>query len=113
MSFLILRVIPGGIILLLMLLFFFATIDYPFHHSQGLMVNLSNASKGDPLPNSRIETRILNDLPKILFPTNLTVIDRNDFQFLINNDVCGFSTVNIVILIHSAIQNRKARDIIR
>ena len=48
-----------------------------------------------------------------LFTRNLTLINITNFQFIINNDICNMTTISLVVIIHSAPQNIKARDIIR
>ena len=48
-----------------------------------------------------------------LYTRNLTLINMTNFKFLINNDVCNVTPIAIVTIVHSAVENKKARDIIR
>ena len=48
-----------------------------------------------------------------LYTRNLTLINITNFKFLINNDICNVSPVAIVTIVHSAVENKAARDIIR
>ena len=50
---------------------------------------------------------------KDLFKLNFTLINITDFHFTINNDICNTSSLTLVVLVHSATQNKEARDIIR
>ena len=48
-----------------------------------------------------------------LYRRNFTLIDIRDFGFLINNNICNVSRVGIVTIVHTALENKDARDIIR
>ena len=50
---------------------------------------------------------------KDLYTRNLTLINMTNFKFLINNDICNVTPIAIVTIVHTAAQNKKARDIIR
>ena len=50
-----------------------------------------------PIPNAK--------LPPNLHPNNLTVINLEEFQFLLNKDHCTSSPVTFLFLIHSAPAN--------
>ena len=50
---------------------------------------------------------------KELYTSNLTLINMSNFKFLINNDVCNVTPIEIVTVVHTATENKKARDIIR
>ena len=54
----------------------------------------------------------LNSVDKKLID-NLTLIDIKNFNFTINNNVCGNSHVDIITIVHSYIGNQEARHIIR
>ena len=58
-----------------------------------------------PIPNAK--------LPPNLHPNNLTVINLEEFQFLLNKDHCASSPVTFLFLIHSAPANWMAREAIR
>ena len=40
----------------------------------------------------------------------MTVVNITNFQFLINNDICGTGPVSFVFTVHSAVGNRERRD---
>ena len=44
---------------------------------------------------------------------NMTLINITNFKFLINNNICDVSNINIVTIIYSSAQNAEARDNIR
>merc|ERR1711936_731211 len=71
-------------------------------------LNVTNVSTMQDVKTSQ-ESHVHQDL----FSRNLTLISITDFQFLINNDICNSSHIAQVILVHSAPQNKRARDIIR
>ena len=48
-----------------------------------------------------------------LYPRNLRLINMHNFTFKINNDICNENPIAIVTIVHTAAQNKKARDIIR
>ena len=48
-----------------------------------------------------------------LYTRNLTLINIKNFKFLINNDICNVTPVAIVTIVHSSVENAKAREIIR
>ena len=48
-----------------------------------------------------------------LYTRNLTLINIKNFKFLINNDICNVTPIAIVTIVHSSVENRAARDIIR
>ena len=48
-----------------------------------------------------------------LYTRNLTLINMHNFTFKINNDICNETSIAIVTIVHTAAQNKKARDIIR
>ena len=48
-----------------------------------------------------------------LYTRNLTLINMHNFTFKINNDICNETPIAIVTIVHTAAQNKKARDIIR
>ena len=48
-----------------------------------------------------------------LYTRNLTLIDIRSFKFIINNDICNVGPVAIVTIVHSSVENKEARDIIR
>ena len=48
-----------------------------------------------------------------LYTRNLTLIDIKSFKFIINNDICNVAPIAIVTIVHSSVENKEARDIIR
>ncbi|XP_023337865.1 beta-1,3-galactosyltransferase 2 isoform X2 [Eurytemora carolleeae] len=48
-----------------------------------------------------------------LHPSNLTLINIKNFRFLINQDICNISQIEMVTIVASAVENTKARNIIR
>ena len=50
---------------------------------------------------------------RILYPKNVTVSDIQNFSFSVNNDVCGYKSVNFVIIVSSAPGNSEARNVLR
>ena len=48
-----------------------------------------------------------------LYTRNLTLIDITKFRFIINNDICNVAPIAIVTIVHSSVENKEARDIIR
>ena len=48
-----------------------------------------------------------------LYTRNLSLINIQNFKFLINNDICNVTPLAIVTIVHSAAENTKAREIIR
>ena len=48
-----------------------------------------------------------------LYTRKLNLINITNFTFLINNDICNETPIAIVTIVHTAAENKKARDIIR
>ena len=48
-----------------------------------------------------------------LHPANLTLINLDQFQFLVNQDQCANSPISLLVLVHSAPGNWRARQAIR
>ena len=48
-----------------------------------------------------------------LYTRNLTLINIRSFKFIINNDICNVAPIAIVTIVHSSVENKEARDIIR
>ena len=48
-----------------------------------------------------------------LYTRNLTLINITRFKFIINNDICNVAPIAIVTIVHSSVENKEARDIIR
>ena len=48
-----------------------------------------------------------------LYTRNLTLINITNFKFIINNDICNVTPIALVTIVHSALGNKEARDIIR
>lgn len=48
-----------------------------------------------------------------LHPPNLTVVDIPQFKFVLISDICSASPLALVVLVHSAPENRAARNTIR
>lgn len=58
---------------------------------------------------SQVSNKINNPMPM----GNMTLINITNFKFLINNNICDVSNINIVTIIYSSAQNAEARDNIR
>ena len=58
---------------------------------------------------SQVSNKIYNPMPM----ENMTLINITNFKFLINNNICDVSNINIVTIIYSSAQNAEARDNIR
>ena len=66
--------------------------------------------------NTNITAGVIAKVPHLhpdLFTRNLTLINITNFQFIINNDICNTTSITLVVIVHSALQNSLARDIIR
>jgi hypothetical protein len=48
-----------------------------------------------------------------LYTRNLTLINITNFKFIINNDICNVTPIALVTIVHTALGNKEARDIIR
>ena len=93
--------------LILLLTSFFATMKEDWRKE----LNSSKMSEEPPtvMPQIQQDPHLHNDL----FNRSLTLINITDFKFSINNDICNVSSVSLVVIVHSAPQNDKARNIIR
>ena len=70
---------------------------------------------GDPLRQEFLKeySKQLQLRARNLHPGNLSLINITNFQFIINNDVCDMSSIAIITIVHSALDNSYARHIIR
>ena len=57
--------------------------------------------------------KVLNHQNNKIKNKTFTLINITNFQFIINNDVCNVSKIPIVTIIHSAIENKESRKMIR
>ena len=57
--------------------------------------------------------KVLNHQNNKIKNKTFTLINVTNFQFIINNDVCNVSKIPIVTIIHSAIENKESRKMIR
>jgi len=68
------------------------------------------------LENKDIKKNIKVDVPyphNNLHPEDLTLIDLHPFTMEINQDICNVSSIALVTIVHSAVQNDHARKVIR
>ncbi|XP_023348344.1 uncharacterized protein LOC111717058 [Eurytemora carolleeae] len=59
---------------------------------------------------------VASNIPHVhsnLHPDNITLININNFKININFDICNVSQIGMVIIIHSAVPNKEARNAIR
>ena len=45
--------------------------------------------------------------------SNLTLINITNFNFLINTDICNVTNIALVTLVHTAMEHKDARNVIR
>ena len=109
-------VLYGTVITLFLISFFLASYISLLREGNMQLEFILNSTKLNEI-NKTIEIKsLMQQISHIhldLFTRNLTLINITNFQFIINNDICNMATISLVVIIHSAPQNIKARDIIR
>eukprot|EP00092_Neocalanus_flemingeri_P033683 GFUD01036616.1.p1 GENE.GFUD01036616.1~~GFUD01036616.1.p1 ORF type:complete len:397 (+),score=103.23 GFUD01036616.1:92-1282(+) len=104
-----------GIILLLTS--FFVTSDFRLAREGQTqlkkLLSLSELNVTNVNVSHSVEVSQVAHVHKDLFTRNLTLINITNFKFIINNDICNTTPISLVVIVHSAPQNNKARDIIR
>ena len=99
---LVILIFLAGCPLFVMLFGIKSTLNTGLEEPINQLVDMSSDQKPKPKPN-RIN----------LHPSNLTVINLEQFQFLLNQDVCATSPISFLLLVKSATKNRLKREAIR
>ena len=88
-------------------------LTFYFKFDLGIVKSFLILNKPETSNNEKSETVNSSPFTKNVLKKNFTLINITDFYFPINNDICNIGHLPMVVTVHSATQNKGARDIIR
>jgi len=92
---------------------YYANIDYVLISKNFNQAVENNLVRNGNVTDEDSSYKVVNLQNNKIKNKTFTLINITNFQFIINNDICNVSKIPIVTIIHSAIENKESRKMIR